>query len=338
MRNNVLSRLAALVLCIVWLAPAAAAEMSVSLSFTCSADVPCVGSTVDFTLTGEGVVDYCVMIVEPDSQQTFLYGASSSYLITKPGLHIIIGYGANGTDSSAPGFARCMTQQTWFMAEDGELPPPEPEIHQVWFFEPLTNSLHICSEKGYMTNIFDVRLMIAEGDEEPDLSTLRIIDDPGFTEMPWTTGVWYYEAVLGYMEPLGLEAGKTYHVAVLEEGVDPASITDFYRFTYTPGYIILTPTDRGTVDIWNQDELEITWYPMPDAIRYEISLTFSAVMPDGSTRTCSIPVEPLSGTAIWPDGLARLRIKQQVFTTYIPEEMQLLPMTLTVQIDAITPD
>ena len=134
MRKSVFRRILALLMCIALLQciPATAeTELSVSVSYTCSTPEVAVGSVLTFSLTGVGTVDYCVMIVEPDSMQTFLYGASSTYTITKPGLHIIIAYGTNNTDSTAPGFARCMSEQIWLEAGEGSV-EEEPSALENW--------------------------------------------------------------------------------------------------------------------------------------------------------------------------------------------------------------
>lgn len=124
MHKSVFRRVLALLLCITLLLQliAAVAEqgLSVSVSYACSAPEPVVGSVLTFNVTGVGTVEYCVMVVGPDSMQTFLYGESSTYTITQPGLHIIIAYGTNNTDPAAPGFARCMSEQIWIEAGEGE--------------------------------------------------------------------------------------------------------------------------------------------------------------------------------------------------------------------------
>ena len=338
MRKSVFHRILALVLCIalpLQLIPAAAeAGLSVSVSYTCSAPEPCVGSVLTFSLTGVGTVDYCVMIVEPDSMQTFLYGAQSTYTITKAGMHIIIAYGTNNTDPTAPGFARCMSEAIMITAAEGELPPEEPG-ELLWFFEPLSNTLHVYSTQGsFWTDAGWSDLVIAEGESGPDLSTLRVVDESFSHQIGDNITLWYHEMYVGYVDQLGMEIGKTYHLAVLPNGGSVTEETEFFTFTYDPGYIIFRPAEHGWLDLWGEEDVEIAWYPMEDAARYDIRITMTFELPDDSVQTIELPMGSVSADSIWPDGVMRLVIMKEYFRQAIPRELQLYEGTMSINIDA----
>lgn len=64
----------------------------VNLVWNC-ADKPIkVGSVVQISLSADIVQDFRIMVVTPDSKQTFIDGQNASFTVTKPGTHALIGY------------------------------------------------------------------------------------------------------------------------------------------------------------------------------------------------------------------------------------------------------
>ena len=85
--------LLAAVLALPALLPSAAlADPQIMLSFSPSADIA-VGTVIHFSITGDPMDAYSVMIVTPDSSQEFLPGAETDYVVRMPGRHVFIGYG-----------------------------------------------------------------------------------------------------------------------------------------------------------------------------------------------------------------------------------------------------
>lgn len=89
--------------------PAQAAGMSVQLIPADASAVVPVGTTIAFDVRGNGTAAVALMVVPPDSREQILDGSHHEITFSRPGMYVIAGYGANGTDEKAPGFARCMS-------------------------------------------------------------------------------------------------------------------------------------------------------------------------------------------------------------------------------------
>ena len=89
--------------------PAQAAGMSVQLIPADASAVVPVGTTIAFDVRGNGTAAVALMVVPPDSREQILDGGHHEITFSRPGMYVIAGYGANGTDEKAPGFARCMS-------------------------------------------------------------------------------------------------------------------------------------------------------------------------------------------------------------------------------------
>nr|MBR4279728.1 hypothetical protein [Clostridia bacterium] len=89
--------------------PAQAAGMSVQLVPGDPATVVPVGTTIAFEVRGSGTAAVSLMVVPPDSRQKIIPGGSHQVTFSQPGMYVIAGYGANGTDENAAGFQRCMS-------------------------------------------------------------------------------------------------------------------------------------------------------------------------------------------------------------------------------------
>lgn len=89
--------------------PAQAVGMSVTLEPSDPSTVVPVGTTITFEVKGTGTAGVSLMVVPPDSRQRIVPGASHEVTFSQPGMYVIAGYGANGTDENAAGFQRCMS-------------------------------------------------------------------------------------------------------------------------------------------------------------------------------------------------------------------------------------
>ncbi len=89
--------------------PVLAAGMSVQLQISDPSAVLPVGTEITVRVEGTNTAAESLMIVDPDSRQQFLFGPEHKVKLTQPGMYILAGYGANGTDETAPGFQRCMS-------------------------------------------------------------------------------------------------------------------------------------------------------------------------------------------------------------------------------------
>ncbi len=86
-----------------------AAEMRVELALSDTSAILPLGKTVTVEVKGNGTSAVSLMIVKPDSTQEFRYGEVHDVTFTHPGMYVLVGYGANGTDEKAASFARCMS-------------------------------------------------------------------------------------------------------------------------------------------------------------------------------------------------------------------------------------
>lgn len=105
--------------------PAQAAGMSVQLVPGDPSPVVPVGTTIAFEVKGTGTAAVSLMVVPPDSRQKILPGARHEVTFSQPGMYVIVGYGANGTDESAAGFQRCMSPFHIVQAVGDALEEPE---------------------------------------------------------------------------------------------------------------------------------------------------------------------------------------------------------------------
>lgn len=105
-------RLLSAILCLSFIItsiPVLAANMSVQLQVSDPSPILPVGTEITVRVLGTNTAAESLMIVDPGSRQQFLFGPEHTVKFTQPGIYILAGYGANGTDETAPGFQRCMS-------------------------------------------------------------------------------------------------------------------------------------------------------------------------------------------------------------------------------------
>lgn len=97
-RSGAIRRFSVLVLAVILAtvclpAPGYAEDKQIILSLEQDDPEIRVNTTLHFSITGDPMDDYSVMIVTPESRQVFLNGSETDYTVTMPGLHTAIAYG-----------------------------------------------------------------------------------------------------------------------------------------------------------------------------------------------------------------------------------------------------
>lgn len=123
-RNRILSLLLATAMTVICF-PALASEMSVTLVPSTSTTNVQIGTSMAFDVLGENTAAVSMMIVAPDSSNQILEGSHHEVTFSQIGTFVIIGYGANDTDETAPGFTRCMSDYCIINTVAGEMTKEE---------------------------------------------------------------------------------------------------------------------------------------------------------------------------------------------------------------------
>lgn len=110
-RNRYVRQLVSLVLAmVIALLPLQSVQAAApTVTLTCHQQEAGVGDVLAFTLTGTNTAAVQLMVITPDSKQTFLPGEKVEYEVQQPGQHVFIAYGTTTTNTASPNYQLCMS-------------------------------------------------------------------------------------------------------------------------------------------------------------------------------------------------------------------------------------
>lgn len=159
---------------VIWFHPAVAWADGVNLTWNCADSPVKVGSTIHICLTADSEQDFRVMVVTPDSKQTFIDGQDVTFTVTQSGTHAMIGYTIDPSNGKMTG----MSAQQRFEAEGEADPLSELDILKL----PLLKQLKLFAESALRNGtdihkLYDNQIIGNRGKSEFDYIASAILNE-----------------------------------------------------------------------------------------------------------------------------------------------------------------